>query len=484
MRSFLLTAAGAVLAAATVLAGPGHAKSGQSGQTCGFEADIVALAERALGERHTLTGFHPGRYGTEAVYFWLHYAAPAPDEGLAKFAEVRAGAARAPRDLDALEMAYAIARLGAERGLGHFGAAPLDAFAELDHSAVRALVLSDGGATFFRLLQQVRADPARNETFRGRWPAAINLVLELLDLPDDDKLAIAELAEQAGERVFAASLLSSRADLGPYRAILGRYPDDKTLHDIAGPRWVTNYGLPTLHNAAPIEDLSALDAERRALHEQLFNVLRAAYRNPVVDFLMIGVNQTGRSAEFDLVARDYLALVDAGEISPAQDAEIAWLHIYRAMIRHVGAEITLATLGSFDLPTTARHFSGRAQDLFDWVVAKDATRAYVRGEAALPPARPDILSPGFDWVRWIAVAAAVRQGGEVAGEDFEIRAAVEMHLLRDEFDQAVALAGLLAPEGRQEVYRDLLRRLDRLCRGVGVFPGQSILFGGELVHRF
>ncbi|MCG6901785.1 MAG: hypothetical protein LJE68_03805, partial [Rhodobacter sp.] len=138
----------------------------EQGATCGPHRDsIIMLADRILAERHMAEGFSGHSFGTLAAYLKLRVEDMGARAGLALLDSVGADERRAPRNLPELRLMFAIAKLGVDGGLSVTGDTPVASLASHPFMVPRQVALADGGASFFRLLAAVRADPGLAEAF-------------------------------------------------------------------------------------------------------------------------------------------------------------------------------------------------------------------------------------------------------------------------------------------------------------------------------
>jgi len=467
------------LAAALVMAA-----SGAVAQQCGEAERIVALSERVIDARGDMGRFRPGRVGGMAAVLMVNYGDLDDAEALALFERLRSEG-RPYTTVDDLETAYLINRRGVMAGLSHGGQDPVDGFAKANFSTRRAILLADNGESFFDLLAQVKARPDLWEEFERSWFHGNTIHALLLDQPDAVRREIAERAEAAGELAIAGTLLAGLEDGTAYDAFVARHEGTQN------PSWVfaqpgqMNYnGVAALHRAGPYprSDRALTDNDQR-----MYEVMQAMVMEQGASFLGIVMNQTGRVDEVAAAARAARAAVDEGRIDPARQPDQMWRESYRALVIAMGPEAAHRTLSSFDLNADRRHYSGRAQEVMDMLIAVEVSRDWLRGEGPVPR-RSTLLSPEFDFGAWLAVGDAVRKGERAALTEVAPglqMMAIEQMWVRGEIDGAVDLAfDLYEPVDAARVAMDFAQRLDLGCAGYSSLPHDGMLLGGLDVYRF
>ncbi|MCG6901880.1 MAG: hypothetical protein LJE68_04290, partial [Rhodobacter sp.] len=443
---------------------------------------IIMLADRILADRHMAEGFSGHSFGPLAAYLKLRVEDMGARAGLALLDSVGADERRPPRNLPELRLMFAIAKLGVDGGLSVTGDTPAASLAGHPFMVPRQVALADGGASFFRLLAAVRADPGLAEAFdksyiQGQYVAAL-----LLDQGDDFKLEFANHAEAAGELALAAFVLGSRSDLRAYHDLLDRH-DDETLSKIAGPRQIDAYLMTQRHQTGP-QPVAGETRDRRLERERSFDVLGASYRMGGMAWLSILMNMTGQTEPIAAAARDFRKALDAGRIDPARDLDEAWLYLQDLLADEMGADALPGWLAGFDLRKDLRNYGGRAGEVLDWMRAARALAPYVDGGAK--PDRPPLLSAAFDWDGWVQVADLLRDParGEPDSAD-QRQIAVELLYRLDRVGAAIDMAaGVMPNNARLWIYRDLMQRLDWRCDGFSLYPGGELVMGGQVVYRF
>lgn len=454
--------------------------------TCGpHRTTILELADRILAEKAQAEGFSGRNFGTAAAYLKLRYDDLDSAAGMRLLERVGEATRRGPNDLEQVRLAFAISKQGVEEGLQANGETTLEAFADFSPVVVRQILLADAGESFFRLLAELRSDPALAESLSRRYYKGLAAHGWILDQSDDFKLRLARNAEAAGELPFAAMVLGSRHDLAEYFALLERHKDTN-LAELAGPGKLTLYLASVMHQSEAVA-VPGDDAERRAWRAEQFDIMRATFQMGGLAWLGILYNQTGADAPIARASRDFLAEIEAGRLDPRIEMEAAWAYLYGRLAQEMGAGTLSQAMMGFNLPPNIRHYAESAQTTLDWVNARQALIPYMIGaEAELPP-RPALLSPDFDWQAWTAIAASLRSETasqpNFAGND--ARVAAELLLAKGDVAGALRVAAAIMPNReRLWFYRDVMIRLDRRCAGYTIYPGGELVMGGAILYRF
>ena len=454
---------------------------------CTFRPQILDLADRILAGRTELPGFSPASFGSEAAYLTLRYGEYSTSQGLRFLHNVDTEGRRPPRNLANLTTTYAISRLGAIAGLSLGGGDPLNRFLDARPSVVRAIILADSGQSYFDLLQQVNDDPELAARPTMGYFRNLQAARSIIDQSDDFKLAFAQLAESRGEAALAGSVLASRRDITAYADFLNRYSQDQTIMNFAGEQAVFLSGFSVFHNDHPLELIRHLSISERYNGQLNFDIYKAGILGREIDFFSVTYNVTGRR-EIVTAARNYMTALGAGKITPQHDAEAAWLVIHQNLLSALGTEQVFRVLSGFDISTRHRHFAGSALQTMDWVVAKAAVAAFVRGETDTLPERPEILSNGIDWASWTRLALQSTSSPTPFADplsEADAAIAVEILYLRGDIDDAINLAERdLSLKAGLTVYRDFMKRFDVQCAAVTDYPGKALLFGGSTLFRF
>jgi hypothetical protein len=440
---------------------------------------LLDAAHEILDRRGELSNgrgrFFAGRLGGDAGYLSLRYGSRPVADVLAALDRERAFGLR-----EELRLARLIALSGAD-GLAAWGPDPAEVLAGAHVPVWRAILLLDGGETFFRLLAEVRQDPDLNRAFDEVWQAGRHLRAAVLDQPPPVLRAIAERAEAAGELGGAGQLFALIPDKTDYRAFVDRHGAE-ALHawrvDPATLSW-TSTDLVPLDGAEPAV---------RAYWENVQDIGRAIGLEAGSPVLAIVTNQAGLLAESADVARRLSAAVDAGEVTPGRRPEEAWAALLAAYRASPKAEAFIEVLGRIGHAADKRHYSGTMLEVLQMATAVEAASPWLRGAVAEPPARPAVLDARFDWDGMVGIWAQLRAGKDLpdlSGEAFLTTVAIEGLIQRGEIGRALELAertGGLAD--RLFLARDVMTRQNRLCDAHGIMPGEALFLGGQLIFDF
>ena len=457
------------------------------GATCGPHRDtIVALADRILAERGELKGFKPKQFGTLALFLKVRQLDLPLAEGLALMREHKGSRRDTPRQLDDLMVNFAISKMGVDRGLAITGQRPLDTFMSAFYTVQRQMILADEGASFFRHLQTVRADPELNEDFKKWFFGGMAVAGYLLDQDDAFKYALAQRAIEHDEILMAGMLLGSMQDLTAFYELaetpaakeIGIFPKDYHLMS-NGLTGLTQSAAPVRHEEKP---------EMIEYRRKDFDIVEAMQRQEGMAWLGIVYNQTGRQDEVAAAARSFLSAIDAEAVDPVADMEFAWVALAEMLQIEMGFEDTARTMGSFDLSRTVRHYAGRASETVDWMTALVEFDKFMSGRAATLPDQPNFMSDAVDWGKWGQVAVVVRDEdlGVLSGNDpMAVRIAVELLYRSGRVAEAVELSAKIEDVAdRLSIYRDLMRRLDLRCDGFTYLPSGGLTLGGAPMLTF
>lgn len=448
---------GLVLVAAAVLA----AGAAAAEETCAEAGLINDLAGAIVDGRAALPGLQQRRHGAEAAYLSLHYGGM--EEGAARLLLEDLAGQGVPEAREALAV-LVIAREGVEAGLRVIGPDAVRAFAEATVPVRRAVLAADGGQSYFRLMAAAEADPALMSLVGDDLAGGGEITALVAAMDDAAVAAVVDAAEAAGHRRVALVLAAGLRDRTRHAALVARHPGLD-----AG---FTRMEAMVARMRNDLGPLPGEDVARVAREARVQALMAAAWQGLPAEFLIAALNQTGLEAEVAAVAVAYRAEVAAGRIDPLRDPEAAWLMQYRGLALAIGAEAAQGALAGIDFPPVrVRHYGGGAVESLDVMLAVETLEPVVRGAAAAMPERPPLLSEGFDWELWRGVAEALA-AGTWAGAAPEI--AVELRAGAGDWAGAVEAAGLMPPEARMRVWRDLIQRLDRGCGAWMAWPGQAL----------
>ncbi|PTM54896.1 hypothetical protein [Phreatobacter oligotrophus] len=457
MRRFLRLAqallAGALLPATAALADP---------RSCAQSADVVTAADYLLVDPQNAHRFWRDRYGAEAAYLLVRYGELPPAAALS-LVERLAARQRPPERIEELRLVL----LPPDRRLSALASGDAALSAAARSSSVQRALILDGE------WPRVFADIAARATAPGGTASEETALARALDDVDDlEKLRLAALAEASGLRDLAGTLLASRADLSPWLAHIRRGPQAPTgeaeLAALFAPIWFGRLvpGRAPPPRAALPADLAAaadrLEASRQPGSADLDRALALAQIAPATLMLANAINQSGDLRLAGEVAEPLLAAIRAGRQSAA-DVDGLRAMILERSVAVLGLDQARAVYGGVrrqpDMWT-----SGSALETLERSLARRALLAFARREGEAP-ARPQLLSPGFDWAGWRNAAEAIR-AGEPAPDSYRGIEAELLHAM-GRHGQALRLLRELGPydENRQRAH-GMLATLDQACTGL------------------
>jgi hypothetical protein len=451
-------------------------------ETCEQAPRIVDLAGAIIEGRADLSGLHQRRYGAEAVYLALHYGGMDEAAARARLEELAADGVVEAREVLAV---LVIAREGVEAGLAVIDPDQVRAFAEATVPVRRAVLVADGGESYFRLMRAAEARPELAERVSLAIAGGGELVQLTADMPDEALAQVIAAAEADGRVLAAIKMAAGLADLSTFQALMERYADRPEVSEFATFSWLEANIFSLRHGAGPLARPDpAMQAERGAGDARTYAVFRAAWDSGPAQFILTFLNQTGAEAEVAAVAQAYLTEVAAGRIDPVTDPDAAWMMQYAALGLVMDPSVVQATFGGFDFPPARlRHYAGTAANALDWMLAAEALGPVVLDEGAPQPERPAMMQAGFDWTLWTGLAAQLAAGpaGDLPPES--LLPAIELLAEAGRWDEVEAVAGMLAPPERMAVLRDMMQRLDRRCDAWMASEGQGLM-GGTVMWRF
>ncbi len=200
------------IAGAMVLAGGARADG-----TCAAAPLIAEMAGAIIEGRADLPGLHQRRFGAEAVYLALHYGGMEEAAARDLLATLAAENVTDARDVLAV---LVMAREGVEAGLAVIDPDPARAFAETSVAVRRAVLVADGGESYFRLMREAEARPELAEMV-GQFLAGGGEMVTLTAGMDDAALAqIVALAEAEGRVLLAIKLAAGLRDLSTFQRLM------------------------------------------------------------------------------------------------------------------------------------------------------------------------------------------------------------------------------------------------------------------------
>jgi hypothetical protein len=465
------------IAGAVALAG-----GAQADETCAEAPLIAGMAGAIIEGRADLPGLHQRRFGAEAVYLALHYGGM--DEAAARDLLATLAAENVTDARDVLAV-LVMAREGVEAGLAVIDADPVRAFATAGLPVRRAVLMADGGESYFRLMREAEARPELAEGV-GQFLAGGGEMVTLTAGMEDAALAqVVAAAEAEGRILLAIKLAAGLRDLSTFQRLMQDHADLPEVAEFATFSWMEANVFSLRHGGGPLpRPDAALQAERGAGDARLYAVFRAAWESGPEQFILTFMNQTGLEAEVAAVAQAYLAEVGAGRIDPVADPDAAWLVQYEGLGLVMEPAALQGTLGAFDWPPRRlRHYAGTAVESLDWMLAAQALGPVVRGEVAGVPERPAMMTPEFDWALWTGLAEQIAGGGVGALPPESLGPAAELLIAAERWDDLAGVAAQMEPEERLMLTRDAMQRLDRRCDAWMASEGQGLM-GGAVMWRF
>lgn len=448
---------------------------------CRLAPDVIAAADVLLMDPKNDQRFWRDRLGDDAAYLKIRYGDLPSDAGLRLVEDLRQRA-RPPQRIDELRLSLLPP---AQRRAAIEAADPAAAVTPGGISTLRALVTSGDGPWLF-------ADMARRAAIAGARPEQatsiqLGLARGLADLDDTDKLRIAGEAEAEKLWPLARGLLSTRADLGPWLALLRRSPQNpasaEALTQQFAPLWrgYGRMGAPPLTRDALPEELrplaDAIDARRLPGSADVDAALALMMVAPRTHLLVTAINQTGEMRIGRDIAMPLLARIRSGQIDPHADDDRIRALVLAGTARILGTERMRQVFSSFQ--GSGDGSSGEtALAALERSLVRHTLGAFARGEEAEPP-RPQLLSPSFDWDGWRDAALAIRERRPAVAEQRGVEAAL-LHAM----GRHAAAIGVLRRAGPTD---DMRRRahammvtLDQMCGGA-LWPHPLL---GQPVYRF
>ena len=474
MKNLRVLIAGAVLAVSAPMA------QAQTVVQCD-PAVIVDLSERILRHRTEVGRFQVQRTGATAAYLLGHYGGLSEDDQLALLSHLREGERNvALQEAHEMALALAISRDGVDAGLRYFGGDPVEEASVADRHLQRAIIMADAGESYFRLINAAMADPEMAERVEQLELTLRLIAVSVIDQDDAFLLRFSENAEAAGDVFAAVPTAANMQDKSRLEDLMARYAEDPEIG------WLTDPAGLNAMGAVWATQRASLDPNVAPEQAALFAVARADAMSGPMGFLAIATNFTGDVETTSIAAREFLAALEAGQVSPFADPEEVWLMQYRSLAREIGAEGARAMINQINWPPqTIRHFAELGHVTMDRIITYNALGPVLAG-ASFPP-RPSLLGAEAPWEEYEPMVTAMARGEDVTPASLP-EAVVMFELLWRAGDHAGAIA--LAEENffeanhRIAVYRDVSRRMDGHCDGILAMRGQGLLFGGLPIYRY
>ncbi len=460
---------GRIFAIAVLLAASA-ASPAQGQDACRERRAILYLSNTVLTHRQSLGPEQADRLGADAAYLTLRYA---PLEGQDGDDFVRSLLDEEGRGLRDLAFAWFVATDGMARAAQELGVEKFKEAILSSPTTIRPMVLANAEDA---IVDAFRARPIHLRLGTEHW-----ISLALLDLDDAIKARLADQAEEEGEVLLAAVILSTMIDQQSLRDLIARTSDVALLERIAaatmdGPILVGN--LPLQGKQQPFSE-----AKKKSLE-----IAIAAAMQPEGDFLYTFLNVTGLVNETHYAATAVQRAIEDGTIRRNGLHDDAWLLAYRALIESAEDDERVdEALRGF---TGAAVRAGRSKIAgeIDRIIAIKALRPYLLGETDVPPRMP--AGPGgllaSEWPKWLALAELVRDSSLIAEPATDPNSLTMTAELLFAAGKADALSILLADStpspGTIALAADFAQRLDRGCASFLWHPGEPFL--GTPIHKF
>lgn len=442
-------------------------------ESCGAEADIVALADYVLANRSKLPKLQTRRHGTISAYLKLRYqqlTADQIDGMIGPLVTARVDRARE------LLISWRINALGLEAMLE---AATPEARQDFvtpgaGLSMLRAGVMSgEIGYLFDRIAAQPEQSRIRLETA---------LVHATVDIDDASALEIASEATARNLLVAAGGLVAVHSDVDGWRQFLGQLPDQSKAATLAD----YLYWLPALSGRPALPRPPSGSAKNELARALVHQTMIAAARIPERDYLMTYVNQTGDYAAVSAAAAMINDLTrDGGKI----DMETAWLVIFEALkAAGPSRETVEGQLASINFSGT-RFDGSNVREALDTMLAIEDFKAVASGTGTMP----DMVEGTTK--EFVVQLPAWREAAEAIG------AGQDLGLFRSSGQKLAIVSNLLFATGKfadltkfltstvpnsdsirlAEIYAEAL---DRRCAGHLAFPAEAVTMPGMPLFRF
>lgn len=462
--------AGRIVALAVVL-GAGALSPVLAQGVCPERRAILYLSNTVLTHRQSLEPEQAHRFGTEAAYLTLRYA---PLEGRDGDDFVRSLLGEDMRDIRDLAFAWFVSTDGMTRAAQELGVEASEEAILSTPTTIRPLVLMNAEDV---IVNAYRSKPSfERGASLARW-----ISLALLDLSDEIKARVAAEAEEKGEILLAAMILSTMRDQQELKDLIARTSDAALLARIAA-ETVTN-SLMVGNMPLPRDD-QPITPE----HKKVYEISVAVAMQPEEDYLHTFFNQTGLLDETHKAASALRAAIEEGTIRHDGTHDAAWLLAYRALLEASDDDERIKeTLRSFDGFSVRANWDKIAGDI-DRIIAIEALRPYLRGDTDSLPQQPE--GPGgtlaADWSRWLALATLVRNSSLISDPGTDLRSLAMTAELLFAAGKADALAIMLAgsaPSGETTALAaDFAKRLDRGCASYLWHLGEP--FVGMPIYKF
>ncbi len=434
---------------------------------------IPWLGGMVLESRKELPRLQARNYGADAAYLTVRYSPSLSEESAEAFLMPLFD--EDIRGIKDVVFAWSVAARGLAATREAIGPDQMDALALASPTTVRALVDFDADDIVMHAFAALDDEAATAEIR--------NIYIAMVDLPDERKAEVASYAEERGHYVVAGAIYALMRDPEPWPAFLARVP-----HGLAEPLGKM-FGFFPLYvgNDAPAPPGSPEPNVWTELNE----VAAAAALQPEFEFINPYLSQTGHIDAALAAAGALRQAIDSGAIARDGAMDEGWLLAYRAFkgIGDPSADLIDPTLES--LRIGLRPLRQTSAEVLAWMLAVDALRPYLRGEADAMPAEMPGAPGGLlaaEWPQWQALAEKVRNEPNSVvpdGTERSLAIAAELLFAAGQYEVLAAMLGSIAPPPiRAALADDFMKRLDRQCESYLWHPAESLLLIGQQVYKF
>lgn len=444
----------------------------QAQESCGAEAEIVALADYVLANRSKLPKLQSRRNGAISAYLKIRYQEPAPEQ-----VEAIVGPLVTARVDGANELliSWRISTAGLEATLS---ASPEVAQEMLTpgagNSMLRAAVLSGEASTLF---DKMAALPERD-----RSTLEMGLVQALVDLDAQSAQTIAAEALSRKLLIVGGGLIATHADAKAWQGFVDGLADKSRAEELTGRlSW-----LPALRGQPAYPRRPVADAQGEIARALIHKVMTAAAHTPEREYLQTYLNMTGDFAGAGAAAA---MISDLTRDGVAIDIETAWLVAYEALR---SASPNPATVGERlkAIPVAGLRFPGdNVQSVIDAMLAVESFKSAASGNGVAPAMVQGVSSD------FLVQLPAWREAAEIIARSADLtafrssgqRLAIAANLLfaiGRHADLAKFLVSTVPNPDSIRLAEAFAEALDRRCGGYMDFPGEALTMTGRPLFRF
>ncbi|WP_075290353.1 hypothetical protein [Pararhizobium arenae] len=442
---------------------------------------IETLADIVIDGRADVPRLAARRYGTQAAFLKIRYGELPAGETEALLTTLQdAGAIES----DQLAATWTIHQHGYAAAKRKFDAKTLGlAMSSTGISVMRAMLLSDDGAEL--VVTEMAALPKERQPL-----AAKSAMMAAIDLPDDKKARIVEVAERHELWFLAATFAAIQSDVTAWKSFAERQEKRGGLDDLStaiswAPAFVGNPALPR-----GAYDKPEYAEQRKMVHD----VMITAALGPERDFLMTFLNQTGMIEPTAAVSKQLREDILSGKLNRKGTFDDVWLSAYRALLKATAQPDMVATTFEsipFSLGRYLRTSEGfSVRDVVDRLMAVETLTPYVQAKADDPPPVPVELSAKMagEWANWSSAAQMIRGDApspEPTADPAMLGISAELLFGKgDEKKLTEFIASAPAGEPRVALANDFAARLDRKCASYLWHPSEAVLLAGQQIYKF